>query len=60
MGENVPAIFAEWSELAGLDWVTDPNYSKWGNSDHRRGAFGIFADTFFYNTSFFGDSFVNR
>jgi hypothetical protein len=46
MGEKVPAIFAEWSELPGLDWLTDQNYSKWGNSDNRHGAFGIFADTF--------------
>ncbi len=46
MGEKVPAIFAEWSELPGLDWLTDQNYSKWGNSDNRHGAFAIFADTF--------------
>ncbi len=60
MGKKVPAIFAESSELPALDWLTDQNYSKWGNSDHRHGAFGIFADTFFYNTSVFGDSTINR
>ncbi len=50
-----------WGEKSQLFSMSDPNYSKWGNSDHRRGAFGIFVDTFFYNnTSFFGDSFINR